>query len=160
MRRKLFTLCSAVSLLLCAAVCVLWVRSQFAQEVASFELASGRRIMLGWGDGQFLIDCRLGTAVKPLPGNEGWRWKSGQPTRLYPNSAYVYRPEYVRLVLIGPFWIPALVTGAGPLFYIGWRIARRSRSKAGHCAHCGYDLRATPGRCPECGTEPPPVRAR
>src|SRR5687767_9332047 len=27
MRRKLFTLCSAVSLLLCAAVCVLWVRS-------------------------------------------------------------------------------------------------------------------------------------
>ena len=40
-RRRLFTLCSALSLLLCAAVCVLWVRSYFFAESWNWHLGDG-----------------------------------------------------------------------------------------------------------------------
>jgi hypothetical protein len=40
------------------------------------------------------------------------------------------------------------------------RIAMTRRTRHGHCPTCGYDLRATPGRCPECGGVPAPFNVK
>jgi hypothetical protein len=58
------------------------------------------------------------------------------------------RPEVVAF----PFWLLALAAAIIPAvqWVRSWRRARRIH--AGACMTCGYDLRATPVRCPECGT--------
>lgn len=58
-------------------------------------------------------------------------------------------PEWYFVVGV-PFWFLMLMSGWGL-----YRSSKRlwiGRSK-GHREKCGYDLRATPDRCPECGTE-------
>jgi hypothetical protein len=46
-------------------------------------------------------------------------------------------------------------SAAGLVCEYAWR--KRRRQLRGHCPICGYDLRATPDRCPECGSEVPRV---
>ena len=51
-----------------------------------------------------------------------------------------------------PHWaviLPLLFIGIIPFFKI-WR-RRKRRATVGYCAQCGYDLRASKDRCPECG---------
>lgn len=42
-----------------------------------------------------------------------------------------------------------------PAIWLITRLRRRKRISANACPVCGYDLRASPDRCPECGTSRP-----
>lgn len=61
---------------------------------------------------------------------------------------------YARRVLV-PLWPLVLATGILPTRRAARWIRRRSRCRTGRCLACGYDLRATHGRCPECGEQAP-----
>jgi hypothetical protein len=55
-------------------------------------------------------------------------------------------------------WLPmSMALCAAIMLECRWRLParrRRRRALAGLCAACGYDLRGSVGRCPECGTQP------
>ena len=171
--RHLFALCSAVSLLIGAA----WARSYRASDKFAFvarpEAEVVDSITVGTVRGglevnRFRID--VGDLAPRAP--TGPHLRFGQP----PLAAYL-RSSHPRVLLdvLGlrawqgtrtgktaiwsvriPFWLPTLLTSA-----LAWRLgvaARRekllaARQKARLCTSCGYDLRASPDRCPECGAE-------
>lgn len=52
-----------------------------------------------------------------------------------------------------PAWFPVAILAPYPPAALWRRLRTRRRRRLGLCLKCGYDLRATPERCPECGRE-------
>ena len=113
MARRLFTLLSAVSLLLCL-FCI----------VASF------------------INFNVGVSFEKWGFGVSW----GRIGCAFDVGAFM------PLFYMVPTWAVAVATAIPPALWLRRRLKRPTRP--GLCRHCGYDLRATPGRCPECGAVP------
>ncbi len=72
----------------------------------------------------------------------GWAWGAGSYQQ---NKSEDYSITF-------PLLLPAIIFGYLPLKRWQKYRLRRYRIKKGLCLKCGYDLRNTEDRCPECGT--------
>jgi hypothetical protein len=62
-------------------------------------------------------------------------------------------------IITAPYWLVMGLALPAPLWALRRQVRPRSRRRRGLCPKCGYDLRASPDRCPECGEAPPPARS-
>ena len=91
----------------------------------------------------------------------GFIWRSNErrmqdrPCAFANQMARVF--EYRERAIALPCWFLVLGCSVMPAMWLAGARSRRlaRRKKAGLCTQCGYDLRATSDRCPECGTAVP-----
>jgi len=66
----------------------------------------------------------------------------------------------VRLPIAYLLALMTIVPVAQAIMLVRRQLRRMQRRRHGQCVRCGYDLRASMGRCPECGAMAPVVHAR
>jgi hypothetical protein len=180
--RHLFTILSALSLLLCVAVGVLWVRSY--RPVLDYIAWRGHTTLMAQSKGGRLW-LQVWNGADPLPtwraawragGDLGWVLRGTTNPPFQPKTPIEVGytpPPFLRSNFFGfdwddsdfgmprggrvrmlavPHWsLLACAALPSAARIIGWS-RRRVRRRTGLCPTCGYDLRASPDRCPECGT--------
>jgi hypothetical protein len=164
--RILLNAATVVSLVLCVATAVLWVRSYRVRDLWSE--SDGHTIdsvdlHAGW-----ISVARL--SVNP-PLGDPWPWRhDAQPVQPpqwagWERALGIGTEDNTGRMGVTAFrhrsWSVAhrLVVAMTAVLPAGWlvRVLRvRRRTSRGRCPACGYDLRVTPARCPECGAVPPP----
>jgi hypothetical protein len=166
-----FRACVLVLLtLICTGIIVAWPLTYFSAFLVAYVSPDGRAQAIGLNRGCVQVFRLSESRCQP-----GWHIQRWIPASDFDNFACWSRPwiglrvvefdHYPPLVLDTAYvaisdWLVAVLTGMVPIrVAIAWmwmRRRQRRRIANGQCLKCGYDLRATPDRCPECGTPVPP----
>ena len=143
MLRHLFNSLCIVSLIVCIATATLSGHSRWHHRIGY----QSDRCVAVFYDGVFFF--RYGTGQCDDIVRTSWTWQI--PYAYFGTEGGAGWRHYGATVCDG--WL--LATTA--MLPVGWGVARRyggrrrSRIDRNVCLNCGYDLRASPDRCPECG---------
>ncbi|HEY2588143.1 MAG TPA: hypothetical protein VGI81_20535 [Tepidisphaeraceae bacterium] len=166
MIRRLLTAASMLSLALCMLAAVLWVRSYWVHESIDrwhpdngWIVSSNRSTIffLWWTEHSAHDDSGWSWVRNPpsRDGDEAFGLVSNQQPYVSDDGSVVWRN--VQWVWF-PHWIAFAATCCLPAMAVLGslhRTFRRRRRRRQFCLSCGYDLRASTARCPECGTPIP-----
>ena len=169
-KRRLLTLAAAVSLFVCITTLSLWIGT-LGREVTLYRgQVKQHTLRSDWfalGRGEFIWSSSTMRAAKPHADTTYiWRaedsWENVWAFTSYGSglrylgfdfrSKDTGRERYWIIAI--PCWSVALASSILPALMGSSLYLRHDRIAAGRCRKCGYDLRATPDCCPECGAVP------
>ena len=147
MKGCLLNIAAAFSLAAFLASGVFWARSyQFDHSQTGESISFTRSDPLWW-----VISHRGGVTLCRQYGKE-WGKEFGNAQLLGFRLGGLKGPRGSLINLRFPYWFLSTATAVLPLAW-GVRALRARRGRReGLCRRCGYDLRASAGRCPECGS--------
>ena len=156
-KRWVFRPLAAISLLLAIVSASLWIESYYYLSLRGVQY--GPRAVISQPARSGLLDLLIVTGGvdhgerRVIGGHFGSQSSGGTSQS---TMVFEYRPFATNVssgcTLIVPYWF---ITVLFLLLPVGWAVTRvwtKRRAVEGQCPTCGYDLRATPTRCPECGT--------
>ena len=166
MKRRLLNLLIVLSLLLCVGAAGLWAWSYRRLDVVKWRGNKAAASVLTFHGG-----FHVGWAHWVNPGGRatGFAYDHMPAEHLPRNFDFVARCAWRRRLagfavgfdatpagdrgvhLRVPLASVACVAAVAPLLAWRRRARRARRVSRGLCVRCGYDLRGTPGACPECG---------
>ena len=170
-RRRLFNVAAATSLLLSLAAAAQWAVATMRDDIYYLEVSS---IAIGFGEKLTFMDGQPYPAPQPFVGHTDALWAAWQASRLTHNVSFCgikWETGHLlgwmisngsvdardngtyKLLTINPW----LIVAVGTILPLQWFWAHRhGRQMAGGCRACGYNLTANvSGVCPECGTSVP-----
>jgi hypothetical protein len=171
--RTLKTTALLTSLLLCVALLALWARSMstsdfwlYSGETGEHRVSvrEGRIVWERTTPSQFapvyshgassVDDISVSIAEDWLRAEFGDRQPAAFDYARRVTSGRHFIAPVSRTITVFPVWAIAALCGAPAAVFVLSRLcrARLRPRRGGTCVRCGYDLRATPARCPECGT--------
>ena len=181
MKRRLFNLLAAVSLVLAIGFAALWIRGAWWDDYVRYymhsadaypEAESVRGLLIlswwsiisrnqmpyheaGWSHGAMELSQYPSNGMRAFGSFPGvGTVRMSRSMSMQGGAALASRARAVYFPIAYPTILFAAIGGGMLLLAHRRRLLLR---QAGCCSMCGYDLRASPERCPECGTVVKPM---